>query len=223
MISDLSGTAAYLGDIIAVGRSENELQDRINQLLSRIQEYGFRLRAEKCHFFRSIKYLVFIFDSKSRRPDSQNVRTISDMPAPTNVSNLRSFLGLAKFFSSCLPSLHEMRAPLNKLLQKGMPCHWSAACKHAFEKLKAMLSFELLLTHYDPKLPLIFAADTSNYGVGAVISHILPNGFEKAIAHALRTLTPVENNYSPIEKEALAIIYVVKEFHKLVCGRRLGS
>ena len=51
MISDLFGTAAYLGDIIAVGRSEDELPDRINQLLSRIQEYGFRLRAEKCHFF----------------------------------------------------------------------------------------------------------------------------------------------------------------------------
>ena len=51
MISDLSGTAAYLGDIITVGRSEDELPDRINQLLSRIQECGFRIREEKCHFF----------------------------------------------------------------------------------------------------------------------------------------------------------------------------
>ena len=61
------------------------------------------------------------------------------------------------------------------------------------------------------------------HGIGHlhVISHIVPHGFEKAIAHALRTLTPVENNYSQIEKEALAIIYLVKEFHKLVRGRRI--
>ena len=77
-----------------------------------------------------------------------------------------------------------------------------------------MLSSEILLTHYDPKLPLIIAADTSSHGVDAVISHILPNGSEKAIAHASRTLTPA------VKKEALAIIYVVKEFHKFVYGRR---
>ena len=51
MISGLLGTAAYLDNIIADGKSENELQDRNNQLLSRIQEYGFHLRAEKMPIF----------------------------------------------------------------------------------------------------------------------------------------------------------------------------
>ena len=83
-----------------------------------------------------------------------------------------------------------------------------------------MLSSELLLTHYNPKLPIIVAADASNYGVGAVLTHIFPKGSEKTVAHASHTLTEPEKNYGQIEKEAMAIVYVVKKFHKYIYGRR---
>ncbi|BHF62582.1 hypothetical protein SprV_0200556400 [Sparganum proliferum] len=141
------------------------------------------------------------------------------MPAPKNVSQLRSFLGLISYYSSFLPSLHDVRAPLNRLLQKDAPWCWSPDCEKAFAQLKSMLSSDLLLTHYDPTLPIVVAADASNHGVGAVISHTFPDGSEKAIMHASRTLTPAEKNYGQIEKEALALVFAVKKFHKLLYGR----
>ncbi|BHF78836.1 hypothetical protein SprV_0602195100 [Sparganum proliferum] len=220
MLSGIPGTAGYLDDIIIVGRSPAELQDRVCAVLERVQEYGFRLRADKCQFFlESIKYLGFVFDVNGRHPDPENIRAIQRMPAPKNVSQLRSFLGLISYYSAFLPSLHDVRAPLNRLLQKDAPWCWSPDCEKAFAQLKSMLSSDLLPTHYDPTLPIVVAADASNHGVGAVISHTFPDGSEKAIMHASRTLTPAEKNYGQMEKEALALVFAVKKFHKLLYGR----
>nr|VZI19336.1 unnamed protein product [Spirometra erinaceieuropaei] len=122
MLSGIPGTAGYLDDIIILGRSPVELQDRVCAVLERVQEYGFRLRADKCQFFLdSIKYLRFIFDVTGRHPDPEDIRAIQRMPAPKNVSQLRSFLGLISYYSAFLPTLHDVRAPLNRLLQKDAP------------------------------------------------------------------------------------------------------
>ena len=67
--------------------------------------------------------------------------------------------------------------------------------------------------HYDPTCPLKLAANAPSYGVGAVISHVLANGSERPIAFASRTLTTSKQNYSQLEKEALALVLRVKKFH----------
>ena len=220
LLTGITGTAAYLDDIIIMGRTPAELHDRTTAVLQRIQEYGFRLHPEKCEFFlQSIQYLGFIFDENGRHPNPENIRAIQQMPPPADVPQLRSFLGLVSYYSAFLPSMHNVRAPLNQLLQKDSTWNWSPDCQRAFAQLKSMLSSDLLLTHFNPQLPIIVAADASNYGVGAVLSHVFPDNTQKAVIHAARTLTPAEKNYGQIEKEALALIFAVKKFHKMIYGR----
>ncbi|CAH8612563.1 unnamed protein product [Schistosoma rodhaini] len=221
MLANLPGVAVYLDDVIVTGSSKSDLFDRLDAVLTKISEYGFYLKGEKCKFFMdSVKYLGFVFDKNGRRPDPENVRAIQNMLPPSNVATVRSFLGLISYYSNFLPQLHRLRAPMNHLLSKNVKWDWSTECQKGFDKVKSLLISDLLLTYFDPSLEIVVAADASDYGVGAVISHRFQDGTEKAIAHASRTLTSAEPKYSQIEREGLALVFAVKKFHKMLHGRK---
>ncbi|XGW28165.1 hypothetical protein V3C99_008177 [Haemonchus contortus] len=221
MIAGLDGVAAYLDDIIVTGRTTMEHLHNLEALLRRIEQYGFRVREEKCHFMMTeIHYLGNIIDASGRRPDPEKIQAITKMPRPDNVAQLRSFLGMLNYYGTFIPEMRQLRAPLDALLKKDVPFKWSQECQTAFEKAKEILTSPLLFTHYDPKLDLIVAADASDYGIGAVILHRFPDGTEKAISHASRNLTEAEKKYGQIEKEGLALVYAVRKFHRYLLGRQ---
>lgn len=109
---------------------------------------------------------------------------------------------------------------MDELLKQDREFLWTDDCHRMFVKAKEILCSDLLLTHYDPAKPVIVAADASNNGIGATISHLYPDGTQKVIEHAARALTSAEKNYSQIEKEALGLIFAVKKFHKYIYGRK---
>ena len=112
-----------------------------------------------------------------------------------------------------------MLAPLYELLHKNTKWYFGASQKKAFEESKKLLQSSQLRVHYDPTLPLLLQCDASPYGVGAGLSHRLPNGDERPVAFASRTLAPAEKRYAQIEREGLAIIYGVRYFHKYLYGK----
>ena len=193
MIAGLQFVTASL-DIIVVSRSPDDHRRHLHALFDRISEYGFGVCLGKCSFQPSVKYLGFIFDKDGRRPDPQKITAVADMPAPTNITALRSFLGLVNYFQSFVPNMRSIRQPLEELLKKDNEWIQSARCQRALESIKGVLNSDLLLTHYDMSLEVIVAADVSEHGLGAVIQHRWPDGSVKAIAHASFSLKPAEQN-----------------------------
>ena len=204
---------AYLDDILIKSENFEEHKSHVLEVFKRIEKYGFKVGLEKCKFcMTKIEYLGQIIDHEGRRPPP-------NMPIPDNVTKLQSFLGLANYYNSYIPNMHELRVPLNKLLSKNKKWCWTKECDNAFNKIKKCLLSDLPLAHYDLKKELIVASDASDYGIGAVPLHKFEDGVTKPIAHASRALLPMERNYSQIEKEGLAIMYAVKKFHRFIHGR----
>lgn len=82
-----------------------------------------------------------------------------------------------------------------------------------------MITSDLVRMSYDPDLHVVLTCDASYFGLMAVLSHTLPNGTERPIAFASRTVSKSEKNYSQIDKEALSLIRGIKKFHVFVYGR----
>ena len=93
-------------------------------------------------------------------------------------------------------------------------------CEQVFNEAKDKLTLAAVLAHYDPHMPLHLAGDASAYGVGAVISHVYPNGSERPVVYASRTLSASERNYSQLEKQALSLIFGLCKFHQYLYGRK---
>ena len=191
----------YLDDILVTGRSDAEHLANLEEVLRRLQEYGIRLKREKCRFYQAeVEYLGHLVDAQGVHTSPKKVQAVLDAPEPRNLQELRSFLGLVNYYAKFMGNLASTLHPLHDILRADKTWQWSTDCQRAFQRAKESLSQSPVLVHYDPTLPLILAADASSYGVGAVISHRLSDGSEKPVAFASRTLTSSERNYAQGEK-----------------------
>lgn len=169
-------------------------------------------------FFKSeIDYVGYTITSDGIRPSESKVQAILDAPPPQNVNQLQAYLGLLNYYHRFLPNLSIVLRPMYNLLQKNRRFLWSSECQDAFEKTKRLLVENDLLEPYDPLKPITLVVDASPYGVGAVLSHVVEN-VEKPICFASWTLTPAQINYAQVHKEALAVIFGIKRFHKYLYG-----
>uniref|UniRef100_A0A914HFX2 RNA-directed DNA polymerase n=1 Tax=Globodera rostochiensis TaxID=31243 RepID=A0A914HFX2_GLORO len=220
MLADCQFAIAYLDDVIVVSRSPEEHGKHLEEVFKRIEQFGFRVKPEKCSFGKErIKFLGFIVDKDGRRPDPANIQAISEMPEPTDVSKLRSFLGMVNHYQQFVKNMRFIRHPMDTLLKQDVVWNWSKECQDAFKKVIKILQSDQLLTHYDPSQEIVVSADASEHGIGAVISHRYADGKRKAIAHASHSLSPAEKNYAQIEKEGLALVFAAQKFHKYLYGR----
>ena len=211
VLQGIPGVVCYIDDILISGADEETHLRTLGQVFARLEKHGFKLKQEKCEFLlRSIEYLGYIISQDGIQPVPTKVTAILNAPKPINVQQLCSFLGLVNYYGKFIPNLAALLHPLNALLRADRKWKWSPECDKAFQDAKDQLTSAKVLTHYNPTLPIVMAADASAYGVGAVISHVFPDSSERPIAFASRTLTTSEKNYAQLEKEALALVFGVR-------------
>lgn len=220
LLQSIPNVVVYLDDILVTGETDAKHLENLTEVLRRMSEAGLRLKRSKCTFQApEVVYLGHKVDAQGLHPTEEKVRAVRDAPAPSNITELRSFLGIVNYYGKFLPNLSSTLAPLHKLLTKNTKWSWTKSCQKAFVNVKKMLKSSKVLVHYDPSKELLLACDASPYGVGAVLSHVMPDGSEQPICFASRSLGSAEKNYSQLDKEGLAVVFGVKKFHQYLYGR----
>ncbi|XP_058816399.1 uncharacterized protein K02A2.6-like [Topomyia yanbarensis] len=221
ILQGIPGVSVFLDDVKITGPDDETHLRRLREVLKRFQEHNMRVNLTKCEFFAdSIQYCGYVIDSQGIHKMLQKVEAIQKMPRPENRDQVRAFLGLVNYYGRFMKSLSTKLYPINNLLKDKIPFVWTDDCEKAFEWVKAEMQSDRMLVHYDVNLPLVLATDASPYGVGAVLSHIYPDGTERPIQYASQTLNSTQQNYTQIDKEAYAIIFGVKKFYQYLYGRK---
>ena len=219
ILQALPGIQCIFDDMIIIGKNNAEHLQDLERVLQRLQQYGLRVNINKCHFMKErVTYCGHEIDKSGLWKMKDRVDTALNAPVPPNVAQLRSLLGLVNYYTRYLPNLATVIKPLNELLEKNRKWAWSDACQLAFENIKMLITLETVLTHYEPTAPVRLACDASPYGLGAVLSHVMP-GSEKNDAFASRSLSNAERIYAQIEREAVAMFWAAKTFYAYLFGR----
>ncbi|XP_063825507.1 uncharacterized protein K02A2.6-like [Ostrinia nubilalis] len=221
ILKGIPGIAVFIDDIQITAENDKVHLERLELVFSRLAEYGLKINLTKSSFLqKEIEYCGYKISKLGIHKLPSKIDAIQKAPPPKNITELKSFLGLVNYYGRFLGNLATTLEPLHKLLRLETKWEWTIDCDIAFKKIKKEMQSDTFLVHYSTKLPIILATDASPIGVGAVISHVMPDGTERPIQMASQTLSKTQRKWSQIDKEAYAIIFGVKKFFQYLYGRK---
>jgi hypothetical protein len=151
VLKGLEGVECEIDDLLVHGESQEQHDSRLHSVLQRLQESKLTLNRDKCVFSVStIKALGHVISSKGVSPDPDKVKAILDIPVPTNVAEVRSFMGMVNQFNKFTSHLASKSKPLRDLLCKHSVWYWGDKQNESFNDLKKCLISVPILALYDP-------------------------------------------------------------------------
>ena len=154
VLEGLDGVLCHMDDVLIFGSSKEEHDLRLSATLQRLEKAGVTLNPSKCVFaIDHIKFLGHIVDKTGVQADPAKTSAILQMDAPTNLSDLRRFLGVANQLGKFSPRLAEITQPLRELLSSKKTWLWGPDQQSAFSEVKSELSRPTILTLYNLEAP----------------------------------------------------------------------
>ncbi|KAL0386526.1 UNVERIFIED_CONTAM: Retrovirus-related Pol polyprotein from transposon [Sesamum latifolium] len=204
----------FIDDILIYSRSPKEHEQHLRTVLQILREKQLYAKFSKCEFWmEEIAFLGHVILKEGVQPDPAKVRAILEWEPPKNVSEVRSFLGLAGYYRRFIKDFSVVAKPLTNLLKKNTPFNWNDRCAQSFEELKRRLTSAPILALPSGDGGYVVYTDASRQGLGCVL---MQHG--KVIAYASRQLRPHEINYPTHDLELAAIVHALKIWRHYLYG-----
>ena len=220
-LKTILNTVKIVDDILVFDEDYQQHLTNVWHVLNKCKEHRITLNPKKFQFAEEeIDYCGYHLNKDGFAPDEDKLSAITKFQAPTNISELRSFLGLVNQLSQFSPDISNLAEPLCHLLKKNHEWNWSADHSKAFVEVKTALTNPPILAYFDPDLPVMLQTDAARLkglGYACLQKHGLT---WKLVDCGSRFLTETESRYATIELEMLAIVWAVKKCRRFLAGRQ---
>ena len=146
----------------------------------------------------------------------KKTEAIIQMDPPQNVANLQSFNGMVNYLKKFSPVLSKLSEPLRRLCKSGVKWAWELEQQNAFESIKEVIMTLPILTYFDKTKKHTIQCDASKKGLGVVLLQE-----SKPVMYMSRALTEMEQRYSNIKREFLAIVFALERLNHYTFGRTI--
>lgn len=209
----------YIDDILILSKTIDRGLTLLREVLSTLTNAGFSINLKKCSFLStSIEYLGRNISEGQVRPSSEKVRALTETGEPTNVKQVRQFMGLASYFRRYIPNFAQKTACIASLTRKDIKFNWGSEHKAARKIIIDCLTSEPVLAIYDPSLPIEIHTDASSIGYGGVFLQVHEGGHKRVVAYFSKLTQGAEGKYHSYELETLAVVKVLQHFRHYLVG-----
>lgn len=218
LLGDIDYARAYIDDILILSSgSYTDHLEKINYVLTRLENAGFRANVRKCYFAKdNVEYLGYQLTRDGIQPQPKKVEAILRIAPPKTKRQLRHFLGMVNFYRDIWRKRSHILSPLTGLVGKTTKYIWKKEQQEAFEEMKRVISKQTLLNFPNFNEPFHVYTDASDYQLGAVI---MQN--DKPLAFYSRKMNSAQRNYTTGEQELLSIVETLKEFRNILLGQEI--
>ena len=213
----------YIDDILILSNDFEEHLELVEKVLGTLMHNGIKVKVEKCEFFKDrVSFLGHMISKDGIEKSPEYIDKIQNFPKPTTITQMRRFLGLANFQRKFVKDFSTITKPLTAQTSgpKKKSITWTEEMNLAFETIKNKLVEEVRLSYPDYRKEanmLELFVDASEVGAGACL--VQKQGMSyKTIAYSSTTFSAAEQKFSPIEREAMALRWGVRNVRPFIFG-----
>ncbi|KAJ9505442.1 hypothetical protein QJQ45_013261 [Haematococcus lacustris] len=212
---------AFIDDVLVYSDSFEAHCEHVQALLQMLQTIGMFAHPEKTILAADrVEYLGHDVSVHGLTPTQAKCQALRDMPAPTDVSSLRTAMGVFNYYRCYIPDFSIIAAPITSLTRKGVAWCWGCEQQAAYSTLKDRICTPgLVLRRFDPERPLVLHTDWSREGCAGILGQVDTNGDEYMVACCSRSCNVHERNYASYTGEMLAVVWAVKTLRFYLHGR----
>jgi hypothetical protein len=160
----------FVDDILVYSKNREEHGEHLRMVLQVLREHQLYAKFSKCDFFKKeIQYLGHVISVEGVAVDPAKIKAIMDWPAPRNVMEVRSFMGLAGYYRIFIKGFSKIGNPIMSLQRKGKRFVWSLECEDSFQQLKQLLTNAHVLRIVDPEKYFLVCTDACKEGLDGIL------------------------------------------------------